>query len=339
MKVRGLQALASGAAIALSFLQGAPLQAQTPAPVSLANDMRACAVDGSGFRKTARMGELKASLAQVPNRRWPQVTEIAPGVHRLANSKSPTVIEIKLPETDGTAHCVAFGPNLSAGQGALVADKFVELGFLKGFTAAPPTAGTTRRYVMQNAPYSVELIAYSAEGFGEIVGFSFAGVPKDLTTRAASSGDPDVTYQGLEASLTNAVNMCFWGTSNRQDARHALEQAGYELGFADGREPDQRTYFTPDNSVSVRITSWSCDIVTHYLSPSAALQITQNALNTTASGVFRRYTENQSGCDMLTAAGSGFHMPVYVNFYKAERADGASCTENGTSRITFGVAV
>ena len=107
----------------------------------------------------------------------------------MARNGTDRTIEIKLPDATGAAHCMIFGPSLGSGQGALTADKFVELNFLKGLVPAAAPQGVTRRYNIPGAPYRADLIAYSPAS-GDVVGFAFSGVPQNLTTRALSAADP-----------------------------------------------------------------------------------------------------------------------------------------------------
>lgn len=324
-------------ALAICLCLAAPAAAQTPAPVSVANDLRACIVDQNGFREAARLAQLDASMAMVPNRRWSNVTEVAPGVHRIMGSTPDITIEIKLRDASGAAHCMAFGSKLGSGQAALAADKFVELGFLTGLEPAPPEQGMSRRYVVTGPPYKAELIALRSTGHGEVVGFSFAGVPPNLTTRALSRADPNVTAQSVNLALSNAINICLRNYFDRATLQAALPAGGFDLGFADGRNENVQTFFTADNAVSVRLGPGQCQIETLYLSPSAAIQIVGAALNANAPGMFEFRNQSHTGCPGFFA-GPGLNLPLSLNIQNTGPRGPATCTEDGTSRITFVVA-
>ncbi len=326
-------------ALALSLaasLAVAPVQAQTPAPVSVANDLRACIVGEGGFRDAQRIGQLDASMARVPNKRWTNVVEIAPGVHRITDRTSDITIEIKLRDATGAAHCVAFGPKLRPGDGARAADKFVELGFLTGLVQSPPRAGTQRRYVIANAPYTAELIAMQTAAQGDVVGFVFADLPEGLTTRALSRGDAAVLAPAAQLALGNGINICLRQFFQTDSVPRSLAAAGFELGFETGGSAPRRTYFTADNAVSVSVGPGSCRVETTYLSVESARQITAQALERNAPGMFRFSGSSYDGCPAFFA-GPGLNLPLAVSISNLSSGGRTTCVPDGTSRIRFEV--
>ena len=318
-----------------TFLAAAA-HAQTPTDISVANDLKACIRDTQGVRDITRSAQLEVSMRHIPNRRWSLVNEIAPGVFRITGGNQGTTLEIKLRAQDGTAHCLAFGPSLTPGQGALAADKFVEFRFMEGLTPAAPRPGHQRRYVAAGAPYTAELIAYTIPNVGDVVGFSFSGVPAGLTTRALSRGDPSVTFESVAGSLSNAVEVCLRNYISRETVEQASIAGGFELAQADGRNPNLKTYFSQDNAVSIRRGPGTCMIETLYLNPSMSVQITNAALNRTFPGGFIARTGN-NGCTTLSA-GPSVNLPLSLNIYNVRQTGGATCNEDGTSRVTFVVA-
>lgn len=324
-------------AAVISFCLATPAVAQTPVPITVANILRTCIADAQGTRDATRLVQLDRSLATVPNRRWTGVMEIAPGTHRITSAISPETIEIKLPDANGSAHCVVFGPTLTPGQGALSADKFVEFNFLPGLIAATPPQGVSRRYVMQGAPYPAELIAFNAPGLGEVVGFTFAAVPPGQTTRRLSVGDANVTYEAVRTAINSAVMICARDVTNVEVASQSLTAAGFELGYQDGRSANRRTFFTPDNAVSVEVSPGSCTVETKYAHPSTAVQFTGAALNAAAPGVFQYRTQGLNGCPSYYASTS-YPIPLSLEIFNVRDAHPSTCIEDGTSRITFTVA-
>lgn len=325
-------------ALALLLFGATSAIAQTPVAVSVANNLKMCIYDAQGVRDAMRVAQLGASLERARTTHWANINEIAPGIFRLTSPNQNVVIEMKLPDAQGQAHCMIFGPILTQGQGALAADKFVEFQMMAGLTQAPPPPGTTRRYVLSNAPYTAELIAYSVAGGGDVVGFIFDGVPKNLTTRALSANDRNVSYRGVSGALSNAINICLRNYFMRNTVETSLPAGGFELGFTDGRDQNKRTFFTTDNAVSLRIAPGQCQIETNYLNPSATVQIVQEALNTNAPGQFEYRAQNHNGCAAFYA-GPRLNLPLGINVYNNSGQRGpATCIEDGTTRITFVVA-
>ena len=317
-------------------IAAAPAQTQTPAATSVANDLRASIAGEGGLRDAQRIGQLDASMARVPNRRWTNVVEIAPGVHRISDAKADITIEIKLRDATGAAHCVAFGPKLRPGDGALAADKFVELGFMTGFVNSPPRAGTQRRYVVANAPYTAELVAMQTAEQGDVVGFVFSDVPAGLTTRALSRGDASVSTAAVQSALGNGINICLRNFFQADSVDQSLTAAGFEFGFETGGSYPQQTYFTADNAVSVTLGQGSCRIETAYLSPEGTRQVTAQALERNAAGIFRFNTSGYDGCPSFSA-GPGLNMPLVLGITNLSSGGRATCIADGTSRIRFEV--
>ena len=324
------------AAISLLCL-AVPAIAQTPVPISVANILRTCISDADGTRDAARLAQLERSLATVPNRRWTNKVEVGPGVHRITGATSLETIEIKLPDANGAAYCIVYGPSIAVGQAALSADKFVEMSFLPGLVAAQPPQGVARRYVMQGAPYQIELLAFNTAEVGDVVGFAFASVPQNLTTRSLSVGDPTVTYQNVSAAITNAVMICTRDITNIEGAAQALTATGFQLGYRDGRDANRRTFFSADNAVSVRVSPGTCTVDTKYLHPSTTAQITSAALNAAAPGVFQYRAQGSNGCPGFSSSGR-YHIPLYLEIFNVRSQGRSTCIEDGTSRIAFQVA-
>lgn len=310
---------------------------QTPVDISVANDLRACIADELGSRDATRVGHLNASLAQVPNRRWPNVTEIAPGIHRITGTTPDISIEIKLRDPGGNAHCLAFGSKITPGQGALIADKFVELNFLPGLQQAAPGPGMTRRYTVFGAPYQADLIAFPSGNGGDIVGFSFIGLPMNLTTRRLSSDRNTNDPQTARLAISNAVTICLRNYFAQDSVNTALEQSGFEFGFSTGSSSPARVFFTRDNGVSLQIKPGTCIISTRQLGPAGTAQVLYNALNANAPGGFEARSET-NGCTTFFTT-QHLNVPMFINVTN-EQGQGArnNCIEDGTSRIAFGVA-
>ncbi|MFK7764859.1 MAG: hypothetical protein AB8B62_16470 [Roseobacter sp.] len=324
-------------ALALSLFLGSSALAQTPIPTAVANDLRACIAGHDGFRDATRVGQLDASLQKVPNRRWPNVIEIAPGVHRITGQTTDVAIEIKLRDRSGNAHCLAFGPKVSAGQGALIADRFVELNFLPGLVRAAPGPGMTRRYTVMGAPYQADLIALPSGQGGDMVGFSFVGLPINLTTRALSLGDPTVNPQAVRQAMSNAITICLRNYFAQDTVDAALSQGGFEYGYATGGSSPERVFFTKDNAVSLHIKPGLCTITSNYVSTSETVQLTYGALNASAPGQFEFRNRNHNGCPAFFSAPS-LNAALSLNISSAAKSGRAHCNEDGTSQITFVVA-
>jgi hypothetical protein len=323
-------------ALLFSICLAAPAFAQTPAATSVANDLRACIAGPAGFRGATEIGYRQASLDALPNRKWTNVTEIAPGVFRLNGASGGITIEIKLPDASGAAHCVAFGPALVAGQGGLSADKFVELGFLDGLAPAPAAQGMTRRYTLAGASHAADLVAYATKG-GEFVGFVFNGVPQDRKMRALSSADPAITSQSVRAALANAVDICLRNYFSRETRDAALSTHGFEFAYATGGKASKDIYFTGDNAVSVLVSPGTCEVETNYIGPAGAAQVAGDVLNVTAPGIFSYHVEKHDGCPSYYQDGR-LDPPVFLNIRNMKRTGNTGCVEDGTARIILGVA-
>ncbi len=321
--------------LVISLLLAAPLAAQTPVEISAANDLRVCLLSAQGFRDATRLAQLDASLEQIRTRNWGALTEIAPGVFRMARNGTDRTIEIKLPDASGAAHCMAFGPSIRRGLGALTADKFVELSFLTGLVPAPVPQGMSRRYTVTGAPYQADLIAYPTAQ-GDVVGFAFSGVPQGLTTRKLSQGDASVSLPQVRTALSKAVDVCLRQFFSRDTVATALEAHGFEFGFETGGSDTDKVYFTPDNAVSVEVGSGVCTVETNYVGPAVTVQIAGAALNSVAPGIYVYTPDNHYGCGGYYAEGR-IDPPVFLTFEDAHSQGRATCIENGTSRITVSV--
>lgn len=325
-------------ALAIAFCLAGSVAAQTPAHVSAANVLKTCVNDAQGTRDATRIGQLDASLAQLPNRRWINVTEVAQNIYHVSDKNGDFIIEFKLRDASGTAHCLVFGRGLTQGQAALTADKFVEFRFLSGLEIAPPTPGLARRYVLPAAPYTAELIAYQVAGRGEFVGFAFQGLPDNNVSRSLTAGDPTVVTQNVQLALSNAINLCLRNYFAQDTLDALLPASGFDVGFIDGRNQDVRTLFSADNAVAIIMGPGRCEIATNYMSPAATVQITQTALQANAPGQFTARVDSGSGCFAFYAAPT-LNAPLSLNVRdNSTQAGRATCTEDGTSRITFVVA-
>lgn len=313
-----------------------PGAAQTPVPIAAANDLRVCILSAQGFRDAPRLAQLDLSLEQIREKNWGSLTEIAPGIFRMARNGTDRSIEIKLPDATGAAHCMAFGPSLGPGQGALTADKFVELNFLQGLVPAATPQGVTRRYNIPKAPYQADLIAYSTAS-GDVVGFAFSGVPETLTTRTLSAADPSVTYRSVSTALTHAVEICLRNYLQRDTVDAALSAYGFEFGFETGGSLPSKVHFTPDNAVLILLGPGTCMIETNYMNPSATVNITAEALNRAAPGGFTQRVENHNGCTRFFAEPT-LNLPLSLTVLNARNKGSGTCNEDGTSRIAFVVA-
>ena len=322
-------------ALAILLSLAGPVGAQTPVAISAANDLRVCLLDAKGFRDATRLAQLQSSIEQIRAKNWGQVTEIAPGVFRMLRNGTDRTVEIKLPDASGAAHCMAFGPSLGPGQGAMTADKFVELRFLTGLVPAPAPQGVTRRYRVTGAPYQADLIAYPTAQ-GDVVGFTFSGVPQGLTARQLSRGDASVAIQNVRTALSNAVDVCLRLFFSRDTVEAALDVHGFDFAFETGGSSPDKVYFTPDNAVSVQVGQGTCYIETNYIGPAAAVQIAGTALNAVAPGTFTYRADNNSGCGGYYAQGR-IDPPVFLTFANIKSGTRITCIENGTSRITISV--
>jgi len=320
-----------------AVLQMPAAGAQTPVPIRVANDLRACIVDAYGIRDAARIGQLTGSMAEVPNRRWTSVTEVAPGVFRITDARQDVTLEIKLPDATGEAHCMAFGPAIAVGQGALSADKFVDLNFVPGLEPSTPGNGMIRRYTLPTAPHPAALVAFSSPQVGDVVGFTFSGIPQGQVSRALSKGGGAAAPQNVRNAIGRAVNSCLRLFGNVQTVDAALEAYGFELGFNTGGRSPTRVFFTPDNAVAIQMGRGSCLIETNDLSVSAAVSVISATLASDAPGMFKARTENQSGCTTFFAS-PNLRAPIYLQVRAAPQQGQSTCTDNGTSRITISVA-
>jgi hypothetical protein len=321
-------------ALAISLCLAAPASAQTPVAVSAANDLRVCLLSAQGMRDAPRLAQLDLSIGQLRDGRWGPLTEIAPGVFRLSRAGTDRTVEIKLPDASGAAHCMIFGPGLSSGQGALTADKFVELGFATGLAPAAASEGLTRRYSVTGSPYQADLVSYST-AHGDVVGFVFAGVPQGQTTRRLSSGDASVTGQAVALALRNAIDVCLRTLFDTNTVDDALAAYGFDFGFSTGGATASDVYFTADNAVSVQIYGGLCHIDTNYAGPGPTVQIAQDVLNRAAPGIFVYRTEH-NGCPAFYG-GPRIYPPVFLTISNAQHQGRQTCIEDGTVRITVSV--
>lgn len=332
---RGL--LAPGLSAAALSVLAAAAPAQTPAPVSVANDLRACISGTEGFRDGPHLGELQKSLEAVPNKYWTGVTEIAPGVTRLTSAHSDITVELRLPDASGSGHCLAFGPSLRQGDGARTADTFVEFNFLPGFAAAETPAGYTRRYVFPDLSYTVELVAFQTPDLGEVVGFTFAGVPQDLKTRELSAGDPNVSPDYVRAIVAWATQVCALTMPGNEQVRKAIEDGGFEYGHANGGNPEVVTYFLPDNSVSATVGGYTCTIDTRYLGAPEATALVDAMLRERLAGRFQRSAQTFNGaCAVFSNIHPG-HGPLVISVGQRTQSAQRTCVDDGTTRIWFEV--
>ncbi|MFK7745799.1 MAG: hypothetical protein AB8B47_12140 [Roseobacter sp.] len=321
----------------ISLCLATPLAAQTPVETSAANDLRTCILDVQGFRDVTRLGQFDVSIQMLRDGQWGQLTEIAPGVFRLQRRGTDRIVEIKLPDANGSAHCMIFGPSIGPGVAALTADKFANLSFMPELTPAQPAAGMTRRYSVTGAPYQADLVAMVAPQVGEVVGFMVSGVPRNQTTRQLSSGDPSVQPQNVSRALSNALDVCLRNYFSRASVDAAVAAHGFQLGHQTGGTSPTKVYFSPDNAVSARIGPGSCQIDTNYMSQSATTQLTGAALNRLAPGGFSMRRDNRTGCVTYFAGGS-INLPLSININNSQHRYPAPCADDGTSTIGFVVA-
>lgn len=315
-----------------------PALAETPRHVSAANELRICLWEKGGLRSAARAGELQRGIERFRTEDMWALTETAPNLYRVTRRsyQRGLTAEIKLPDDTGAAHCLLFGPNLQVGDAARAADTFVEFGFLQDLVPAQAQDGIQRRYVAPNLPFTLELIAYHAEGFGDVVGLFLSGLNDVPQSRQLTAGRADVPRDSVRAYMAWALQTCVLNLGNEGWIRSAIEKGGFVYGWPTGGSLVSHVYFLPDNSVSATVNGHACEIETNYVGVTETLQITRNTLNSAFPGQFTEYqtsTSSRGNCTSFSKTGSNQPLVIYV-----ENLDpGASfnCAESGASRIRF----
>ena len=322
------------AVCALTFPVSDMAAAQTPAFISAANELRLCLWENGGLRSAERAGELERGIERYRSESIWAVTETGPGLFRVTRAKpSGMTAEIKLPDDSGAAYCFLFGPKRQAGDAARAADRFVEMGLLQGLQAAEPAAGMQRRYIAPELPFGMELIAYNAEGFGEIVGLTFTGLNETAPSRQLTSGRPEVSRDTVRAYTAWALETCIRNFGNADWMRGAFETGGFAYGWQEGGSSGRHVYFLEDNSLSASVAAHGCEIVTHYIAAPETHQLVRATLQRAYPGQYREWTS--VGCGSFGR--SGGDMPLVVNVADQSSGAAASCTGAGASRIWFEV--
>lgn len=326
----GLAAALVQAAVAVAVPES--VAADAASANSVANSLKICLRDHEGFRDGPRAADLATAVEVAPGPRW-TVTPIGDGLFRLTGSSDPTVIDIKVPDVAGSAHCLAFGAKMQPGDAPLVADRFVELGYIQGFVAAEPAEGMSRRYVMPGLPFQMELVSYEAEGFGQVVGLTFAGVTGPQEARKLADAG-QVAPETALAFLGWTLQTCIQTFGNTESMRAALEAGGFEFGHADGRQ-EQFTYFLPDNSVSATVGSYTCNIDTNQVGVGRSVPQATSVLNQSMPGQFQQNERSTGGCIGYYRRSGGDQGPLNIYVGDLANGRGQSCVEDGTTRIRF----
>lgn len=323
--------------VALGLASAAPASADTPRHISAANELRLCLWEKDGLRSAVRAGELHRGIERYRSETMWALTEIEPNLYRVTRAKpSGLTAEIKLPDETGAAHCLLFGPNLQTGDAALAADTFVEFGFMKGFAPAQAREGTQRRYVAADIPFSLELVAYHAEGFGDVVGLFFNGLNNVPVSRQLTAGRSDVPRDTVRAYVAWALQTCVLNLGNEDWMRSAIEKGGFVYGWPEGGSSGQHVYFLPDNSVSAGVSGHACDIETNYVGVTETLHLTRNTLNSAFPGQFSEsQTSNSSRGNCSSFYKTGGNPPVVIYVENLDAGATNTCFESGASRIRF----
>ncbi|WP_144389781.1 hypothetical protein [Phaeobacter sp. 22II1-1F12B] len=226
---------------------------------------------------------------------------------------------------------------MSPGQAAGAADKFVEFGILKGFpegggfVAAEPLPNMSRRYVAQGLPFSLELVAYEAPGFGQIVGMTFTGLDKVEDARQLTAGQPPESRDTLRAYSAWALQTCAQNISDSDWLRSAFDNSGMEYGWP---ASNGHVYFLADNTLSANVGSFTCEIDTHYMGVTEARQLVRETLNRAYPGQFNESESSYSGCPRFISNANP-NMPIIINVENLDKDAQRTCVENGASRIYF----
>ncbi|MGR3565956.1 MAG: hypothetical protein ACU0FH_07380 [Heliomarina sp.] len=330
---------AAALAISASLFFPDTVNAQTPGDIKAANELRVCLWEEGGIRSAPRAGELQLGIDRFQNEKIWSVNQVETGVYRITrNQPSGLTAEIRLPDENGNATCLVYGPAMSAGQAAGAADKFVEFGTLKGFpegggfVAAEPLQNMSRRYVAQGLPFSLELVAYEAPGFGQIVGMTFAGLDKVEDARQLTVGQAPASRETLRAYSAWALQTCAQNIADSDWLRSAFDNSGLEYGWP---ASNGHVYFLPDNSLSVKFNSYTCEIDTHYMGVAEARQLVRETLNRAYPGQFSdMQSSDGSGCQSFISHANP-NMPIIVNVENLDNDARRTCVEDGSSRIYF----
>lgn len=314
---------------ACSVQQG--VYAQTPVDVAVANDLRTCLRDHGEIRDGPTLWDLSRSIADMPNNRWISFIESAPGTYRAMDRSEDIVVEIRLPDTEGTAHCLAFGPKIGPGDGARILDTFVSMRFLSGLVPAEFSPGFLRRYTYPGLPYSADLVAFTSPGLGEVVGFVFSGLQNAPIRRTLSNGDPAVSSATVQAFAGWALEVCVAYFRGGGVNGSTFESAGFEVGYAAGDRPELVTYFLPDNSVSVRFGQALCYVETTYLNAAQADALSQGVMNSSFPGVFRP-SNGYGRCSAYYGLFSG-DVPVIIYVESPPIGGESTCAANAPVRL------
>jgi hypothetical protein len=330
--------LACAGAIALAALAatGGSVAAQTPLPVSVANLIRFCLFGPDGLRPAQTAFELEYAVQKLQNTPRGVLSQAAPGLYRFSQTNPTMTLELKLPDAQGAGHCLAYGPALNAGDAAAAADKFVEFRFLGDSMTALPTSGTiTRRYSVPNLPYTLELLAYGADGFGNIVGLSFSGVqPGTGSKRLAPAGTASDAV--VQQAIGGALLACARHIGNAPALRPAIEAAGFVYERPADSQGDRLIYFGASDTVRVNAGGFRCEIESASIQAGTSAQLVSAYLNAQLPGQFTAYGTQQGRCASFIRQ-SGASAPLSISVRNPGSNGNAPCNPAGASVIHFEV--
>lgn len=328
--LRAALRLALVGVIALAAI-GERATAQTPLPTTVANLIRYCLFSPDGLRAPEAAFDMQQAVQHLARRSGPKFSEVAPGLYRLANPNPSVTVEMKLRATDGTAHCLVYGPGLFPGMGAPSADKFVEL-FYRNAILAAPTGSVTRRYTFAGLPYQMELVSYVAQGVGEVVGLTFTGLSANL--RSAQLADAGAASAAeTQGVIGNAMLACAQNIGGGLNQRQALEAAGVRHDRPIGTSGFSHVYFGANNTVKVIAGPGTCQIQSRSVPAGTAVQLVQNYLNARMPGVFVSGTSDRYVCGLFRNV-SPTSGPLILQVGNIDNP-AAYCSPLGAAQIDF----
>lgn len=295
--------------------------------------LKMCLSEDTGLRRAERAHEMDLGLPLLSRQGW-QVATVAPGLYRVSRNNGTITVEMKMPDAQGNAHCLAFGPGLLPGDAGRAADRFNQNGHL-GALVATPTQGYDRRYTAQGLPFQLDLVAYKAQGFGDVVGLVMSGIQPDTRSRELSPSGAQL--QSVQNAISAAIRVCINALGNAEAQRVGMTSAGLQYERAADAQGRLHTYFTPDNAVKVTSGPGTCVIETRQMPVSFAVQTTFAAAHATRPGQFDMKTENRTGCRYVLAR-PGTGMPISFQVRNIAGQGNGACADDGTSRITLVVA-
>ncbi|MBL3701583.1 hypothetical protein GI582_02625 [Sulfitobacter sp. BDSS02] len=179
-------------------------------------------------------------------------------------SKDPgfgLTVEIKLIDSNGSGHCIAYGPALATGDAEAAAERFAGDGPLMQMQMADPGSTLTRRYSATGLPFTAELLSYGADGVGPVVGLVFAGVDPASVSALGGSAAPQQNQDASPEGMTErdiyatALRLCIQPGMQPQMRADMFRQSGFRETSSDyaGNGDTTLMFSSPEGSIEVEL--------------------------------------------------------------------------------------